>query len=398
MQPFAIGQRRGDRVDHAVLIRPPAREAPQAVGNALRAEVEILGSFDVLRQTLERIGVDVLYPGLEGETLEAVRAAAVTRMQGALTVRTVPSSSMAPTIVARDGRPVLAVGLPGGVRISTSVMQALVNFIDHGMSPQEMVEAPRVWTQGQDLEIETRVPEAVRAAVAANGHPVLPVSTVGGGMNAVAVGDETTAITAGTVPTSSPPIRTGPSRIDRSRVESVGLRAALQSWIEIGYPDPRRYGCKAAQVAGAHAATELPERTLAEQLTDARYVGYGGAIGEEVDACVRDSESPWLRVMAGGGEHSLADQREVGSLGGVASCHLSSGRSEGRGHRVESSVKTASAQSGESPDPCQRIAHVRLAPAIRREGRRRALFHHQAEVLDRCVLRTRSLFYAGKCR
>jgi gamma-glutamyltranspeptidase / glutathione hydrolase len=99
-------------------------------------------------------------------------------------------SSMAPTIVARDGRPVLAVGLPGGVRISTSVMQALVNFIDHGMSPQEMVEAPRVWTQGQDLEIETRVPEAIRAAVAAMGHPVLPVSTVGGGMNAIAVGED----------------------------------------------------------------------------------------------------------------------------------------------------------------------------------------------------------------
>ena len=97
---------------------------------------------------------------------------------------------MAPTIVTRDGRPVLAVGLPGGVRISTSVMQALVNFIDHEMSPQEMVEAPRVWTQGQDLEIETRVPEAIRAADAAKGHPVLPVSTVGGGMNAIAVGED----------------------------------------------------------------------------------------------------------------------------------------------------------------------------------------------------------------
>ena len=101
-------------------------------------------------------------------------------------------SSMAPTIVARDGRPVLAVGLPGGVRISTSVMQALVNWIDHGMSLQETVEAPRVWTQGQELEIETRVPEAVRAAVAARGHAVLPVSTVAGGMNAVAVGEDGT--------------------------------------------------------------------------------------------------------------------------------------------------------------------------------------------------------------
>ena len=65
-----------------------------------------------------------------------------------------------------------------------------MNWIDHGMSPQEMVEAPRVWTQGQDLEIETRVSEAVRAAVAGRGHPVLPVSTVGGGMNAIAVAED----------------------------------------------------------------------------------------------------------------------------------------------------------------------------------------------------------------
>ena len=96
-------------------------------------------------------------------------------------------SSMAPTIVARDGRPVLALGLPGGIRISTSVMQALVNWIDHGMTAQEAVEAPRIWTQGQDLEMERGIPESVRSAVAARGHAVVPVTTVAGGMNAVAV-------------------------------------------------------------------------------------------------------------------------------------------------------------------------------------------------------------------
>ena len=52
--------------------------------------------------------------------------------------------------------------------------------------------APRIWSQGQELEIETRVPEAVRAAVAARGHTVLPVSTVAGGMNAVAVAEDGT--------------------------------------------------------------------------------------------------------------------------------------------------------------------------------------------------------------
>jgi gamma-glutamyltranspeptidase/glutathione hydrolase len=101
-------------------------------------------------------------------------------------------SSMSPTIVSEGGRPVLAVGLPGGVRITTSVMQALVNWIDHRMSLQEAVEAPRIWTQGQELEMERGVPDAVRAAVAVRGHAVVPVGTVGGGMNAIQLGADGT--------------------------------------------------------------------------------------------------------------------------------------------------------------------------------------------------------------
>ncbi len=95
------------------------------------------------------------------------------------------TSSMAPMIVMKDGHPEFAVGLPGGVRIFTSVLQAIVNLIDHKMSAQEAVEAPRVWTQGQNVEIEIGVPESVRFAVAEKGHRVTPVSAIGGGMNVV---------------------------------------------------------------------------------------------------------------------------------------------------------------------------------------------------------------------
>src|SRR5882672_9226842 len=42
------------------------------------------------------------------------------------------TSSMAPTLVLRDGRPAMALGLPGGARIFPSVLQAIVNVIDHG--------------------------------------------------------------------------------------------------------------------------------------------------------------------------------------------------------------------------------------------------------------------------
>ncbi|MDP7485731.1 MAG: gamma-glutamyltransferase [Dehalococcoidia bacterium] len=95
------------------------------------------------------------------------------------------TSSMAPMIVMKDGQPEFAVGLPGGVRIFTSVLQAIVNLVDHRMTAQETVEAPRVWTQGQDVEIEIGIPETVREAVAAKGHRVTPVTAIGGGMNIV---------------------------------------------------------------------------------------------------------------------------------------------------------------------------------------------------------------------
>ena len=100
------------------------------------------------------------------------------------------TSSMAPTIVLRDGRPVLAIGLPGGVRIFTSVLQAIVNVIDHGMSLQEAVEAPRVWTQGEELEVEDAVPATVRAELSARGHRVTPVPHVAGGMCAIEIADD----------------------------------------------------------------------------------------------------------------------------------------------------------------------------------------------------------------
>jgi gamma-glutamyltranspeptidase / glutathione hydrolase len=96
------------------------------------------------------------------------------------------TSSMAPTIVFRDGRPALALGLPGGARIFAAVLQAIVNVIDHGMTLQDAVEAPRVWTQGQELEVEDAVSEPVRAGLRARGHQVTPVAHVAGGMGAIA--------------------------------------------------------------------------------------------------------------------------------------------------------------------------------------------------------------------
>jgi gamma-glutamyltranspeptidase/glutathione hydrolase len=95
-------------------------------------------------------------------------------------------TSMSPMMALRDRKLLVALGLPGGLRIFGSAMQALVNLIDHGMSPQEAVEAPRVWTQGDVLELEPGIPEVVADDLRARGHKVQRVQRIGGGMNAIA--------------------------------------------------------------------------------------------------------------------------------------------------------------------------------------------------------------------
>ncbi len=60
-----------------------------------------------------------------------------------------PLSSMTPTIVLKDGRFFMTVGAPGGSRISTAVMQVILNVIDFGMNVQDAIDAPRFHHQWQ---------------------------------------------------------------------------------------------------------------------------------------------------------------------------------------------------------------------------------------------------------
>ena len=99
------------------------------------------------------------------------------------------TTSQAPLIALKDGKPAFALGLPGGLRIFGSAMQAVVNLIDYGMSLQEAVEAPRLWTQGQAVEIEEGYGAAAEA-LKARGHDVAILPHVGGGMNAIAFNDD----------------------------------------------------------------------------------------------------------------------------------------------------------------------------------------------------------------
>jgi gamma-glutamyltranspeptidase / glutathione hydrolase len=96
-------------------------------------------------------------------------------------------SSMSPTIVERDGVPLMALGTPGGRQIFPAVMQGIINVLDHGMTLQEAVEAPRIWADGNTVLLEDRFPNlsSLIAALEGMGHRVSVVPKVAGGMNGV---------------------------------------------------------------------------------------------------------------------------------------------------------------------------------------------------------------------
>ena len=81
-----------------------------------------------------KIGVPNLYGLVQGEA-------------NAIAPGKRPLSSMSPTIVTKDGKPVMVVGTPGGSRIITAVLHTIVNVIDYGMNAQEAVDAPKFHQQ-----------------------------------------------------------------------------------------------------------------------------------------------------------------------------------------------------------------------------------------------------------
>jgi gamma-glutamyltranspeptidase/glutathione hydrolase len=119
-----------------------------------------------------------------------------------------PRSSIAPTIVLRNGRPFLALGSPGGASIITTVAQILVNRLDFGMTLPDAVAAPRLsqrntaTTQTETSFLST--PEA--AALQARGHAFM-VSTGTGAEIGAATGIE--FLPHGLVQVAAEPVRRG---------------------------------------------------------------------------------------------------------------------------------------------------------------------------------------------
>ncbi|HSB82295.1 MAG TPA: gamma-glutamyltransferase [Candidatus Methylomirabilis sp.] len=108
------------------------------------------------------------------------------RSPNALTPHRTVETRMAPIQAFRSGRLLLALGTPGSYGIPQTTTQMFLNLVEYGMDIQEAIEAPRVRVyQDRAVDVETRVPTEVRAALAARGHVIRELPdwswVVGGG-------------------------------------------------------------------------------------------------------------------------------------------------------------------------------------------------------------------------
>ncbi len=91
-----------------------------------------------------------------------------------------PRSSMAPTLVLRDGKPLLALGSPGGSTIITTVLQILLNRLDLGMTLPAALAAPRVSPRNTATVLaEQAFLDQYEALLEAMGHRLAPVGDPG---------------------------------------------------------------------------------------------------------------------------------------------------------------------------------------------------------------------------
>ncbi|HXI53695.1 MAG TPA: gamma-glutamyltransferase, partial [Candidatus Saccharimonadales bacterium] len=112
-----------------------------------------------------------------------------------------PLSSMSPTIVLREGRPVLALGAAGGPTIISQVLLTLIHVIDFGLPLDQALAQPRFHHQWQpdEVRIERRAGDAIVQELQRRGHRVVVVESIGAAQ-AVAFDPATRQFTGGADP------------------------------------------------------------------------------------------------------------------------------------------------------------------------------------------------------
>ena len=94
------------------------------------------------------------------------------RMANSVAPWKIPMSSMSPTLILKDGRPIIALGSAGGPRIISSTLQVLLNVIEFGMGLQEAVAASRIHVHGHIVQMENTQASRTAAELRKMGHSV----------------------------------------------------------------------------------------------------------------------------------------------------------------------------------------------------------------------------------
>ena len=102
------------------------------------AKVTVAGTGVVLNNEMDDFTIKLGVPNMYGLVQGSANAIAPGKR---------PLSSMSPTIITKDGKPVMVLGTPGGSRIITAVLHTVINVIDYGMNVQEAVDATRFHQQ-----------------------------------------------------------------------------------------------------------------------------------------------------------------------------------------------------------------------------------------------------------
>ena len=92
-----------------------------------------------------------------------------------------PLSSMTPTLVLKDGKPLIALGAAGGPKIISQVVLELVWQLDFGMSPAEALVQPRIHHQWfpNELMVEKSLPGRLQVGLARRGHKLKQMPSMG---------------------------------------------------------------------------------------------------------------------------------------------------------------------------------------------------------------------------
>jgi gamma-glutamyltranspeptidase/glutathione hydrolase len=92
-----------------------------------------------------------------------------------------PLSSMSPTLVLKDGKPVLAVGAAGGPTIISQTVLAVLDTVDFGMDPARALAQPRFHHQWKpdELVVEKRIDEGILRELEKRGHTLRRVESLG---------------------------------------------------------------------------------------------------------------------------------------------------------------------------------------------------------------------------